>query len=275
MIAAQLVPGAPIGLYMELIQSMWQYSVSPRSVGDYVAEGDTRGRAAAEEKLRQCSVDIEREPHNAKLYLNRSRIATGLGQYDLAIEDLSNALRLDPKNNYFYLFLRHLQHVYRGELAKALEDIQRAVDLAPPEHNDYYKCLAYVHQQLGQTDKAIEALTEGVRKFPKSAQARLRRAAFFDGIGMGDAAVEDATAAIRLEKERWRVFHIYHDRAKLFARLGRFDEALADCNHCIQAQPKEWTHYSVRSEVYTAMGNEFAAHADYMRSLELNPSMNR
>lgn len=254
---------------------MWQYSVSPRSSGQYIQDGDSRGRARAKEELQRCSIAISQQPDSAALYVQRSRVATSLRDYDGAIRDLTSALQLDPEKSHFYLYLRHLQYLYLGALEPALEDIKRAVHVAPSGFNDYYKCLAYVHQKLEQTDAAIAALTEAVREHPTEANPYLRRAAFYEGIGMLFEAVEDVTAAIRLESDRTRFYRAHHDRAGLYVKLGRFEEALADCNKCVREEPKEWTHYKVRSEVHAAMGNETAARNDHDWSMDLNPSMNR
>lgn len=254
---------------------MRQYNVNPRSSGSYIEDGDTQRKAVAEKNLRECIAAIQRKPEDANLYLSRSRANESLKNYDAAIEDLSTAVRLDPQRSHFYLYLRHLLHLYRGSLHEALQDIQHAVQVAPSEFNDYFKCLAYTHQQLGQTDRAIGVLSEAVRIYPHSANSYLRRAAFYEGIGLLKEAVSDVSEAIRIEPVLWRKHHAYHDRVSLYIKLMQFDDALADCNKCIRAEPKGWTHYRIRSEVYKSMGNDEAARCDYVESMNLNPSVNR
>lgn len=73
--------------------------------------------------------------------------------------------------------------------------------------------------------------------------------------------------------DAWRRYILLHERAKLFAKQGNFDAALADCNRCISEQPSQWTHYAMRSKVYRAMGAVQAAESDEFRSMKLNPSI--
>lgn len=250
---------------------MWQYSVCPRSSGNYIEDGDIQKINIAEQNCRDCSNAIEREPNRANLYLDRSRFQQGLKKYDLAIQDLSIAMQLDPERSYFYLYLRHLLHLYMGNLEKALEDIRQAVDTGP-DGSDYFRCLAYVYQQLGQIDNAVTALTNGISRDPYSHLSYLRRAAFYEGIGHLEEALCDATEAVRIKPRNWI---IYRDRVSIYIKLGQFENALRDCNTCIEAEPKEWTHYRVRSEVYAAMGDSNAAGCDYTESMNLNSFINR
>lgn len=71
---------------------MWQYSVSPRSSGQYIEDGDSQRRAKAEEELHQCSIAISQQPDSAALYVQRSKVATSLRDYDGAVRDLTSAL---------------------------------------------------------------------------------------------------------------------------------------------------------------------------------------
>ena len=248
-----------------------------RTAAQLMEDAEARARAAVESRLAQCNAVVAREPQNASRYVERSRVHEDMRRYDLAIEDISNALRLDPTKSYFYLFLRHRDYVGQGRLDLAREDIEAAVRLAPPGFEYYCEYLASVYHKLGQTTKAIDVLNASIRAHPNSAPAYARRAEFFERIGSLEEAVQDASEAIRLWQQDvfWRKAHALHYRAKLLVKLGRFQEALSDCNTCIEAEPKDWGHYRVRSEVYEAMGKKALARADYDLSCELNPSVNR
>jgi Flp pilus assembly protein TadD len=67
----------------------------------------------------------------------------------------------------------------------------------------------------------------------------------------------------------------YHDRVSIYLRTHQYEEALKDCNECVESNPKEWTHYRLRSEVYEAMGKSENARWDYYTSMDLNPVINR
>jgi tetratricopeptide (TPR) repeat protein len=263
---------------------IWQYTVTPESYGNFIEEGDIKRTAAAEKDLLECSAAIRQDPDNADLYVKRSRVHTSLRAYDLAIKDLSEAMRCDPEKAFLYLYLRHKQHLFKGNPEQALADIKETVRLQPGDMG-YFLSLAYVHQLLGQTDEALEALSDGIRRHPESAERYRDRAAFLEGLGRCKDALADVNEMVRIRikqsqkpfgdrtQKYWRLFHAYHDRVSIYIKLGQFEEALTDCNACIAVEPEGWTHYRVRSEVYEAMGDTAAARRDYARSLELNDAL--
>lgn len=224
-----------------------------------------------ENACNEYSSIIAFDPFDADLYVERGKVYEELKKYDLAAQDFTTALQLDPERSYFFYYLRHRQFLNLGYLEKALEDIKHAVDKAPGEYG-YQKHLANVYLKLGQIDNAIMAIRKGIEKYPKSSHAYSDSAEFFEGIGYLKEALGSITAAINLEPEK---HFYYHDRVRIYIKMGLFDDALRDCNFCIKKNPKEWTHFGVRSEVYRAMGETRLADIDYYESMNLNPCINR
>lgn len=217
---------------------------------------------------------IQNDPENAQLYVERGKAYEGLREYDLAIQDFNTAMKLNPQDSYFYYYLSYRQYEHLGELEKALEDMKQCINLSPNQYM-YEPVLARLYEKLGKRDSAISVLNQGVEIFPTSVSAYLKRAEFYEEIGYLEDALSDITQAINMaDKEAMRFVYL-HKRAKIYVRIGRFDEALRDCNECITNDPKEWTHYRVRSEIYDALGNHWAAKADYDTSMNLNPCINR
>jgi tetratricopeptide (TPR) repeat protein len=214
-----------------------------------------------EKALKYYTQEIECDPLNENLYIERGKTYESLNQYDLAIQDFCAALRLNPQEGWFTCFLRHQQYIQLGDLEKALEDIKRCIDLSPNRYM-YEPHLANLYEKLGQRANAISVLDQGVTLFPTDVNAYLKRAEFYEQIGYLEEALSDITQAINMELKGAMRFIYMHQRAKTYVRMGRFEEALRDCNECIAEAPKEWTHYRVRSEVYDAMGNNWAAKAD-------------
>lgn len=246
------------------LHKIWRLNAYPKCL-----EGDIQQRKLAKKKLREAAIAIKDEPNNANRYVDRSKIYESVKSYDLAVQDLSIAMDLDPQKTYFYLYLRHNQYLGMGNLEKALEDIKTALNLAP-EGFSYFKNVARVYQQLGQTENAINVLTDGITKYPNSPQSFLDRADFYEGIGRLHEALKDVNEALKIQP----MFH-RHARVRIYIKLGQFEDALNDCNQCIAADPKDWTHFRVRSQVYEAMGEHAAAASDYYESMNLNPCINR
>lgn len=93
------------------------------------------------------------------------------------------------------LFSRYQAWNRLGELQKALADITRAIALDPCWNN--YSARAQLFREMGDHTRAVE----------------------------------DLTKARELDDEEWRGSLDPHFRADSLARLGRLDEALADCAH--------------------------------------------
>jgi tetratricopeptide (TPR) repeat protein len=227
-----------------------------------------------EKALKYYTEEIECNPLNENLYVERGKAYEALKQFDLAIQDFSTAFRLNPQEGWFHCFLRHKQYIQLGDLEKALEDMKQCIRLSPSRYM-YEPHLASLYEKLGQRDNAIAVLNQGVEMFPVSVNAYLKRAEFYEQIGYLEEALSDITQAINMAPKKAMRFIYMHQRAKIYVRMRRFDEALRDCNECIAEDPKEWTHFRVRSEVYDAMGNHWASKADYEISINLNTCVNR
>lgn len=243
---------------------MRQYSVSP------TARLWNEDDKSLEKDLYDYNIKIKHNPSNPELYLKRAKVNEMMGLYSCAAKDLTCAMSLDPQKKRFYLYLRYLQHMLKGNLKNALEDILEAISLAPDEN--YLEAHAYVYKQMGQLDKAIEVLSNGIKRAPEKPYLYLYRAAFYEGIGHFQEAISDVTQAINISPTP---LVYYHDRVRIYLKTKQYEEALNDCNKCIESEPKDWTHYRVRSEVYEAMGRKNNANSDYQMSLEYNPSINR
>ncbi|MCB1659597.1 MAG: hypothetical protein KDI39_15370 [Pseudomonadales bacterium] len=223
-------------------------------------------------KCNQLSNDITLNPLDFKLYLDRHNVLSELEEHDLAAQDLTTLLEIDPEKRHYYYYMRHLQYLFMKKYTDALTDIKCAVETAPPNFN-YYKNLAAVYQLLGLTDDAIAALSTSIDLNPDKAYYYKDRADFYVSIGQFQLAIEDATRAIELTPQYPQ--YPMRDRAEIYCLMKEFDLALKDCNACLERNPNSSYFYQTRSDVYAAMGNTQAARFDYERSCDLNPGINR
>jgi tetratricopeptide (TPR) repeat protein len=97
---------------------------------------------------------IEKNPKNAKAYLERGWSYNELQQYDNAIYDLTKAIKLNPKSALAYS-RRAWVHDTRGEYQKAVVDASRAIHLNP-KSAEAYQARACAYASLGESTKAQE-----------------------------------------------------------------------------------------------------------------------
>jgi tetratricopeptide (TPR) repeat protein len=83
-------------------------------------------------------------------------------------------------------------------------------------------------------------------------------------------AVEAYTRAAAIDP---RYFDAYLMRALAFMRLGRYKEAMADCNTAVAINPRNVDAYHWRANLYTNLGNIEQAIDDYSRIIDIDPSL--
>ena len=178
-------------------------------------------------------------PHLALGYENRGGFfLLEHGDYDRALPDLDETIRLDPKHANAYL-LRGQLWLMKGELDLALKDCHRAIQLGKDDANAY-QLRGVVLMDMGELDRAIadfsEALLRDRTYFPALRQRGL--AWFFKGDF--DQAIADANEAIRLKPDD-AIAH--NNRGAALMHKGQSPQAVAEFNEAIRLDPKHPNAY--------------------------------
>src|SRR5512139_3139343 len=135
----------------------------------------------------------------AKVFTGRALAYQGLKEYDKAIDDLSNAIRLDEKN---------------------------------PEH---YQNRAAVYSILDDKERAIEDLTKAIELSPRTTATYLQRGAAYIATGNRDGAVKDYAKVLEFEpKNRMALYNI----GLAYRLKGQNDKALEAFNMVLELEPK-------------------------------------
>jgi len=108
---------------------------------------------------------------NAQEYLNRGNDLFNQNNYDGAIAEFTEALKIDPnftvaKNNLSIAYYsRGLACYQNGDSEKAIEDIEKAAELNP-EDDTYYGALGFIYDQIkDHTKENIEGIIVNFTKF--------------------------------------------------------------------------------------------------------------
>ncbi|MGD0142758.1 MAG: hypothetical protein ABSC92_06345 [Rhizomicrobium sp.] len=115
-----------------------------------------------------------------------------------------------------------------------MRDPQRSVEICDKyllEHSDDTHALFMRFQalgQLGEREKALADINRVLELEPNSG-GYSSRGKFFHDVGDHRRAVDDLTRARELDPDEWKTSLDPHYRADSLARLGRLDDALADC----------------------------------------------
>ena len=128
------------------------------------------------------------------------------GEYEAAIEQLSEAIRLDPRYAPAYSS-RGSAYLHTGENKAAIQDYDTAIRLAPenPDLADDYYNRAFVYQTLGEYQQAIEDYTKAIRSSPVRADLYESRATAYDKLGDVEKANADRAIACQVDETFCRV----------------------------------------------------------------------
>ncbi len=119
------------------------------------------------------------------------------GEYQNALKDCNDAIRLDPKNAPAYN-LRGVAWQYLGSEKNAMEDFNDAIDL-DPKHASVYKNRGNLFLRKGDFELAILDFTEAFRLDPYDAAAYLGRGSAWNAKGDFERAINDYHQAIGLD----------------------------------------------------------------------------
>jgi len=252
-----------------------------------------------QEAYEAFSASLEAEP-GAPAYLHRAKTELALNLPEKAVDDLTEAIRLEPKNqdalrwrSETYAKLNNSRGVIadltalfelgvetsalysqRGAAHQRLAQYQLAADdyakairlrLDDPEP---WKGRAKAYSSLGNYRDAIDDYTQAALLKPDDAAAYLERGFAYGQLGEFPHAVEDCDRALKLDPKNLRGLTL---RGAAYARLGFYEKALTDFGAAIAINPLDATLYLARSSVYAASGEHQKALADRIEAVKLKP----
>ncbi|MFO0901030.1 MAG: tetratricopeptide repeat protein [Pirellulales bacterium] len=148
--------------------------------------------------------EIIRGKRSAAAYHARALAWMELDEYDKAIEDCTDSIRIDPKLTQVYV-TRANSYNMKGDLPNALKDANSAIAL-DSKSSSAFICRGNVWSQQGDTDRAIQDFSEAIILDPKSPLARVNRAVESYKKQDIDSAVADCEEAVRVAPTYIRAF---------------------------------------------------------------------
>ena len=194
---------------------------------------------------------------SADTYFRRGNDKTRMENYQGAIADYTQGIRLKPNDAFAYV-VRGNAKVQLGQYFAAIADYDTAIRLKP---NDAF---AYVVRgnakvQLGQYFAAIADYDTAIRLKPNDAFAYVVRGNAKVQLGQYFAAIADYDTAIRL-KPNDAFAYVVRGRAK--EQLGQYFAAIADCDTAIRLKPDYALTYVVRGNAKVQLGQYGKARLD-------------
>jgi tetratricopeptide (TPR) repeat protein len=185
--------------------------------------------------------EVRRNP-SAAAYNIRGMIWNQKGEYDIAIADFNEAIRLDPHQSRYYN-ARGKTRCLKSEYDQALADLNEAIRLDPKFPQAYCnRGSAWLGKK--QYDKAIVDYNEALRLDPQDAMIYNNRGDTWNEKKEYDKALSDCRQAIRLDPT---LPPAYNNRGVAWDGKGEYDKALSDFNEAIRLDPKNARQWNNRA----------------------------
>lgn len=143
---------------------------------------------------------IRLNPDNIDLRLKKAEANINLQQYDYAISEYGDVLRLDEKN-LAALYFRAYCHSQKQRYDLAKVDYETFILIDPMQLNAHLG-LAHTLQKMGRKADTVDQLNRCVQLFPDSADAYAARAAYETEQQLYDVALYDWDEAFRLNPRK-------------------------------------------------------------------------
>jgi tetratricopeptide (TPR) repeat protein len=277
--------GAPYVVFGQLVNagSSRRYRLAGVNVETAVQESSTRLTVRDDRAFRNLAAAMQKAPvvtvaanygetgstapKTAGAFFDRAMLSKNQGEYDNAIADYTEALRLDPD---FTAAYNNRGNAYddKGMYDRAIEDYNKALRIDPNYAAAYYnRGIAYKNK--GMYDRAIEDYNKALRIDPNYAAAYNNRGYAYDDKGMYDRAIEDYNKALRIDPNDAAA---YNNRGVAYNNKGMTDRAIEDYNAALRLDPNYSYAYNNRGIAYKNKKDYRRARADYEKALQLDPN---
>jgi len=200
----------------------------------------------------------------AMAYGNRGAAYVRKGDYDHALPDLDEAVRINPKAE-IPLYNRGLAHQNKGEDDEAIADFSKFIALRPDDTDGYYaRASSYVAKE--DYDDAIADYSEAIKRKPDYANAYYGRGRSSFLKDDYDRALADYSEAIKFQPDD---ADAYYARGGVYFVKKDYDRSLADCERATTLKPDLAEAYACRGDAYEGKDDYEGAITDYDKAIQV------
>ncbi len=260
----------PIGLIISLIVALVSL-VTPesRAKREFSAGNDNYEVRSYEQAIARYDEAIRLKSDFWEAYNNRGLAQQAKGEYDRAIADFDQALKLNPVSAQTSEILDNRGLAYRaiGAYDEAIADFSEAIEQDSfALHPAYYDHRGVTYWYAEDYDKAIADFNAGIRAVVGH---RL-------GLSLDPAPDEADTLDQRLDEQiadftfKEELPLLYAHRGLAYLSIENADKALADLDRSIKLRPRLALGYYLRGVAYRLTGDGDRAVEDFRHVIALN-----
>lgn len=220
--------------------------------------------------IEHCTKAIELLPTFAGAYANRGGAYEMLGDKENALHDFDKSIELGKASHHPKLanlyFNRGTLFCDTKQWDKALADLTEAIRL-DPNMSDGYVNLNLVYKHFQQYDKAYDACDKAVKADPKNVFAYSGRATSEFDLARFEDAIKDANRALELKPDFADAYEI---RGAALLNLREFEKSAADGEKAISLKPDCAQAYYYGGAAEFQLGQYEKAAQNFTRAIELD-----
>ena len=175
--------------------------------------------------------------------------------------------RLNRADNAKAHYNRGWSYRDKGQFERALADYDEAIRLKP-DYAEAYNGRGIAYKQKGRYARAIADYDTALRLEPNYVYAYNNRGNAYSDQGRYDHAIQDLGFAILLKPDYTLA---YFNRGLAFNRKGQYERAIKDLDAALRLDPKLAIAFTERGNVYLARKQYARAIAEYDAAIALDP----
>jgi tetratricopeptide (TPR) repeat protein len=208
-----------------------------------------------------------------RLLIMRGSALDETGNYELALKDFEEALKINPDNSQV-LMNKGISLHKLGAFAEALGEYNKAIKLSP-KFGAAYVNRGSLHTDLDQYEKAISDYHKGLSFLEdKKTMAKV----FFNlgnvyiQLDNYDEAKKQLDQAINLSEEQEEKGLFYFRRAICWMEENDFNSAMLDLIQSIKLKPDYFEAYLLRAQLNLKRNDKVQAISDFTEAIKLAPN---
>jgi tetratricopeptide (TPR) repeat protein len=227
--------------------------------------------SSSERKISELEKKIANGQQNAENYYRLGIEYYLKKEYDKAIENLTEAIKLEPDNAKYYNE-RGKNYGWLKDFEKAVADHSKAIELEP-DNAKYYNSRGINYNWLNEYEESIADHSKAIKLEPDNAEYYNERGKNYSWLSEYEKAIADFSNAIELESDN-AGYYLY--LARTLCRVSDFDSALANLNTAMSLDRGLPKCYNVRGFIGLKKAKQGRAKCasdvlnDLSKAIELN-----
>ena len=202
----------------------------------------------------------------SKAYATRGVTYYELKEYKLAIDDYTQAIKIDSQNAEYYAFRGGI-YSFLKEYKQAIDDLTQAIKIDPKKAT-YYHLRGTTYLQLKDYKQAIADYTQAIQLDPKNATYYGGRGFAYFQLKDYKQAIDDWNQVIKIDPENATY---YSARGDAYFQLKDYKQAIDDYTQAIKFKPDLTLAYSAMGNAYLQLKDYKQAINDYTQAIKLDP----